>query len=120
MGDLLRENRLEIAGTVAVLGFVLTVVSYTAYLADPGFLASYEGAVVGGWNLWVMAIAPFMLLAGGWYAGEQVLLRRRFEEKIDIDRRSEYRDRVRELEGMVEKLPRRYEERLDEQVEEYR
>lgn len=120
MGSLLSDHVLETAGAVAVVGLLLTVVSYTAYLADLAFLAGYERALRGGWNLWVMAISPFMLLAGGWYAGEQLLLRKRFEEKIDIERRSEYRDRIRELEAMVEKLPSEYRDRLEDQVEEYR
>lgn len=120
MGDLLHDHILEIGMFVAFLGLMFTVLSYTAYLADPALLAGYEHALRGGWNLWVMAIAPFMLLAGGWYAGEQVYLRRRFEEKIDIDRRSEYRDRIRDLEEMAEKLPAEYQERLDDQVERFR
>jgi hypothetical protein len=120
MGDLIRERMLEIAGTVTVVGFLLTVVSYTAYLADPGFLAGYEEALRGGWNLWIMAISPFVLLMGGWYAGEQILLRRRFEEHIAMERRSESRDRIRELEDIVRKLPSRYEQRLVEETEEFR
>lgn len=120
MAEFLREHVLEVGLLVAAAGFLLTVVSYTAYLADPPILAGYEHALRGGWNLWVMAISPFTLLAGGWYAGEQILLRRRFEEKIEMDRRHEYRDRVRELEDIAEKLPARYRERLEEQADDLR
>lgn len=120
MGDLVREHMLEIGAVAAGVGLVLTVVSFTAYLADPALLAGYETALRGGWNLWVMAIGPSMLLFGGWYFGEQILLRRRFEENIDIQKRSEYRDRVRDLEETVAKLPAEYQERLEETVEEFR
>lgn len=115
----LRNNALVISAVVLVIGLVLTVLAYTAAYPASGWNAFYENLVPsstseGDWNLLVRVVAPIVLLVGIWYVGEQLLARRKFNRLMGVDKKSDFSKNVTTLTETAKKLPKRYEEQLQE------
>lgn len=116
---------MEIGGLVAAVGLVLTVISFTYAFADaaPGWLGWYDGIVdqpQGNWNTVVIIVGPILLIMGGFYLGEQIVLRRRFERLIDTTKKSEFTSRRRDLDDLSKRLPTNFSERLRDKEAEFR
>lgn len=120
MGGFWRNNALWIGAVLTILGLVLVLLSYLTYfnLAELAWyrelVCPTHGQACKDWNLWVMVVSPFVLLAGAWNVGEQVVLRRRFDEAIDVRRRREFVQSRSDLEDWARRLPDRYRDRLQE------
>lgn len=118
-----RNNTLWMSSLATVVGLVLTVLAFTAEPAAAGWNAFYERTVpVGGdqdWNLLVRVVAPIILVSGVWYLGEQIIARRKFERLINAEKKSAFQDNLDELEETARKLPKEYEERLNEKTESF-
>lgn len=118
-----RNNTLWMSSVATLVGLVGTVLAFTAEPTAAGWNAFYENAVpVGGgqdWNLLVQVVAPVVLLSGAWYLGEQIIARRKFERLINAEKKSAFQDNLEQLEETVQKLPKEYEERLDEKTESF-
>lgn len=119
-----RKHTLWMSSVATVVGLALTVLAYTAEPTAGGWNAFYEQAVPmesteGSWNLLVKVVAPIVLVSGAWYLGEQILARRKFEDLIGTEKKSAFQDNYEELQEAAAKLPKRYEERLDEKANEF-
>lgn len=119
-----RKHTLWMSSVATVVGLALTILAYTAEPTAGGWNAFYEQAVPmqtseGSWNLLIKVVAPIVLVSGGWYLGEQILARRKFENLIEIEKKSAFQDNYEELREQAGKLPKRYEERLDEKADEF-
>jgi hypothetical protein len=60
-----------------------------------------------------------MLIIGGFYFGEQLVLRRRFERLLDTPRKSEFSTRRRDLEDLAKRLPDTFRQRIDAKESEF-
>lgn len=111
------------SSVATLVGLALTVLAFTAEPTAGGWNAFYERTVpVGGdqdWNLLARVVAPIVLVSGVWYLGEQIIARRKFERLINAEKKSEFQDNLEQLEETVGKLPKEYEERLDEKTESF-
>jgi hypothetical protein len=112
-----RNHLLAIAVVVTIVGLVPTVVAYL--VADYGGVSPgpswYTDLVPNdGWNLWVKIVAPLVLLTGLWYLGEQLLLRRKLHRLVDTGKRSDLVRNMSQIEGILGRLPRSFEKRVQE------
>ena len=117
---------LEIGAVVLALGVILTFISFAyAFLsADKRpWLDWYANLVQrpeGNYNLILFILGPILLITGGFYVGEQVVLRRRFERLLDTPKRSEFTSRRRDLEDLARRLPDGYMKRIDAKEGEFK
>lgn len=112
-----KNHMMEIGSVLAIVGLVLTVISFTYGFADttPSWLGWYHDIVErpeGNYNLFLFIAGPILLIMGGFYAGEQIVLRRRFERLLDTPKRSEFTSRRRDLEDLARRLPDGFSERI--------
>lgn len=119
-----KNHMLEIGGAVAVIGLILTIISFTYAYADarPSWLNGYNSIVnkpEGNYNLILFIAGPLMLLIGGFYFGEQIVLRRRFERMIDTPKKSEFVSRRRDLEDLAKRLPDGFGKRIKQKENEF-
>lgn len=121
-----RNHTLEIGLVVLVLGIVLTAVSFLyAFVSAQSrpWLDPYAGLVQrpeGDYNLVLFILGPILLLVGGFYAGEQLILRRRFERLLDTPRKSEFATRRKDLEELARRLPEGYAGRIEAKEGEFK
>ena len=119
-----KNHMLELGIVLLILGLLGTVVSFVLNFADttPSWLASYEDLVrrpQGDFNLILLIAGPILLIWGGFWVGEQMVLRRRFERLLDTPKRSEFTSRRSELESMTKRLPDGYRKRITEKESEF-
>lgn len=112
-----KNHMLEIGALVGAVGLILTIISFTYSFASttPGWLVSYDALVnrdEGNYNLVLFIAGPIMLIIGGFYFGEQLVLRRRFERLLDTPRKSEFASRRRDLDDLAKRLPDNYGKRI--------
>jgi len=115
---------MTIGGILLVVGLVGTLISwiYNFVQPPPGWLSTYDGWVnrgEGNYNLFLFIAAPILLIMGGFYFGEQVVLRRRFERMLDTPKKSEFASRRRDLEDLSKRLPEAYAKRISEKESEF-
>lgn len=112
---------LEMGLALGVVGLVGTIIAFTYRFATttPSWLAWYgklvnvsSGSAAGDYNLVLMILAPILLIWGGFWFGEQVILRRRFDRMLDTPKRSEFSSRRSEIESLVKRLPDGYKARV--------
>jgi hypothetical protein len=124
-----RNHMLEIGGILLVLGVVLTVISFSDSFVEPtpAWLSPYHdlvhvttGDYKGNYNLILFILGPILLLMGGFYFGEQLVLRRRFERLLDTPKKSEFASRRKDLEDLAKRLPSAYNERIDAKEAEFK
>ena len=116
---------MEIGGAILAVGIVLTIVSFTYRFVTPtpGWLSGYAGLVQrpeGDYNLILLILGPILVIMGGFYVGEQVVLRRRFERLLDTPKRSEFTSRRRTLEDLARRLPDGFSSRIEEKESEFK
>lgn len=122
MGRWTKDHVLEVGAAVGVAGLVLMLLSYVYRFADaPGWLGFYEsalaaipGAEPAGYNLWVMILSTILFVSGAFYAGEQIVLRRRFERLLATSKKSEFVSNRKDLDVLVRRLPGGYRQRVKE------
>ncbi len=119
-----KNHMLEIGAVVAVLGLLLTIISFTYSFSDttPGWLSGYDSMVrrpEGNYNLILFIAGPLMLIIGGFYFGEQLVLRRRFERLLDTRRKSEFAGRRKDLEDLARRLPDGFRQRIEAKESEF-
>lgn len=112
-----KNHMLELGVVIGVVGLVGSIIAFTLRFAKqtPSWLASYRTLVVrpeGDWNLVLLIVGPILLIWGGFWVGEQVVLRRRFERMLDTPKRSEFSARRSELETLSKRLPDGYKKRI--------
>ena len=116
---------LEIGAVTLALGVILTVISFVYAFVDPpnrGWLSWYANLVErpeGNYNLILFILGPILLLTGGFYVGEQIVLRRRFERLLDTPKRSEFTSRRRDLEELARRLPEGFADRIRQKESEF-
>lgn len=121
-----RNHILEIGALVLALGLTLTVISFVYSFVDPasrGWLDWYADLVErpeGNYNLILFILGPILLIAGGFYVGEQLVLRRRFERLLETPKKSEFASRRRDLEELARRLPEPYSGRIDAKEAEFK
>jgi hypothetical protein len=128
MGSFLKNNMLWIGVVVGAVGLVLSLLAYVFHFGNqPSFLAWYGKLVIYGTppsetnvNQWVMIVAPLILLTGGWYAGEQLVLRRKFEKLLETPKKSEFLQNKKELEDIAKQLPDGYWARVEMKESEFK
>ena len=117
---------LEIGAITLALGVILTVISFVYAFVDPPsrtWLDWYANVVQrpeGNYNLILFILGPILLLTGGFYLGEQIVLRRRFERLLDTPKRSEFSSRRRDLEDLARRLPEGYSGRIEAKENEFK
>lgn len=116
---------LELGVVLLVIGLVGTIVSFTYNSANvtPDWLDSYQNLVnrpgEGDYNLIVLIVAPIILIWGGFWVGEQLVLRRRFDRLLDTPKKSEFASRRGKLEETAKRLPDGYRKRISEKEAEF-
>ncbi len=119
---------MEIGAVFFVLGLVMSILSYVYNFGDnPAFLAFYDnfirnvpGADAEGYNLLFMLLGTLFLIGGGWYFGEQLVLRRRFERLISTAKKSDFVSHRKDLDELASRLPRGYRGRIEEKENSFR
>jgi hypothetical protein len=115
---LAKNYTLHLSAVVLALSIVGLLVSW-----GPGLFFQLAGAplprdvlktLAEGWGLWVLFLGFLGLIIGGWYVGEQVYKRRKFEKLIGTDKRSDFVAARKELEDLAKRLPDRYKPRIAE------
>lgn len=118
-----KNHMMEIGSVLAIVGLVLTVISFShAFLDAPSWLDWYNDLVnrpEGNYNLILLIVGPIVLIMGAFYAGEQIVLRRRFERLLDTPKRSEFTSRRRDLEDLARRLPDHFGKRIREKEGEF-
>lgn len=115
-----KNHALEVGVVMFGVGLVLAVLSYGYTFGDaPGWLGWYEdildgipGADATGYNLVVLIVGTVLLVSGAWSAGEQIVLRRRFERLIDTPKKSEFVSNRKSLDKLSRRLPDEYRSRV--------
>jgi len=121
-----KNHMMEIGAVVAGLGLVLTIIAFVYEFADttPAWLSWYDSIVnrpsEGDYNLFVVILGPILLVMGGFYIGEQVMLRRRFDELLDTSKKSEFTARRRDLQDLARRLPDDFRGRIEAKENEFR
>lgn len=126
-----RNHVLEIGSVVLVVGLVLTILSFTDNWVHPApawltwyhnltHPASVSGSANGDYNLIALIVGPILLIMGGFYVGEQVVLRRRFERMLDTPQKSEFAKRRRDLEDLAKRLPSNFEDKIEKKESEFK
>ncbi|HWG92121.1 MAG TPA: DUF3198 domain-containing protein [Candidatus Thermoplasmatota archaeon] len=118
MAKFTKNYTLEIGLGVAIVGLLLTVVSWIEKFA-PGTLGFYHRLVentadAGDWNLLLVIVGPLLLIGGAYYFGEQLFLRARFEKLLATSQRTAFTKNRRDLEELARRLPDRYASRISE------
>lgn len=125
MARFTKNHMLELGAVLLVIGLVGTIISFTQNWADttPGWLRQYAALMdrpgEGDYNLILLIVAPIVLIWGGFWVGEQVLLRRRFERLLDTPKRSEFASRRTDLDDIAKRLPDGYRARIKEKESEF-
>jgi len=119
-----KNHMLELGAVLLVIGLIGTIIAATYNWADttPGWLAQYGTFVErpqGDFNLLLLIVAPILLIWGGFWVGEQMILRRRFDKLLDTPKRSEFTSRRSQLEEMTKRLPDGYRGRIKEKENEF-
>lgn len=96
---------------VSVVGLLLT--SPVLGMASPDLDRQVRTAL-GAWGLWVLLLSALGALMGGWYFGEQLYKRRKFERLLETDKRSDFVGSRKTLEDLAKTLPDRYKPRIAE------
>ena len=113
---------LEIGAIVTILGLVATAVAYVWKYLAPTWLASY-GTMVnrpeGDYNVILLLAGPLLLIIGGFYLGEQLVLRRRFDKMLDTPKKSEFSSRRKDLEDLSKRLPDAYSKKISAKENEF-
>lgn len=120
-----RNHILEIGAIVLVIGVVMTIISFTYSFVDPhpSWLDGYATLVnrpEGNYNLVMFIVGPILLIMGGFYMGEQMVLRRRFERLLDTPKRSEFASRRKDLDDLAKRLPQKFEARIESKEAEFK
>ena len=121
----LRGFLLPISIALFALGVYLTITGGYWVLHASEFIGKneyfdYLTQWAGAWNWWFLILGVILLLAGGWYAVDNIRKRRKFEEYIESDSKKKFVQNLRELEEIAYKLGPKYEERLAEKKREWR
>lgn len=125
MARFTKNHMLEMGAVLLVLGLVLTTVASILHFGDttPAFLREYERVMrqsgQGDFNLLVLIAGPILLIWGGFWVGEQVIYRRRFERLIETPKRSEFTSRRSQLEEISKRLPDGYRQRIKAKESEF-
>lgn len=119
MARITKNYTMEIGLAVAILGFLITLVSWIAKFTElplPLYrrLVEDTSATAGDWNLLLVIIGPLLLIGGAWYFFEQLFLRRRFEKLLATSQKSAFTKNKREIEDIARRLPDRYYSRIAE------
>ena len=72
------------------------------------------------YNLILVIAGPILLIMGGFYFGEQLVLRRRFERLLDTPKRSEFSSRRRDLEDLAKRLPEGFTAKIEAKESEFK
>lgn len=119
-----RKHTLWLSSLATLVGIVFTVLAFAANYEAAGWTDFYEawvpqGTGAGNWNRFVQVVAPIVLVTGGWYLGEQIIARRKFNRMISTESKSEFQRNLDELEQTAGKLPKRFKEQLEDKREEF-
>lgn len=119
-----KNHMLELGAVLLVIGLVGTIIAFVDNFADttPSWLRWYEELVTrpqGDFNLILLIVAPILLIWGGFWVGEQIVLRRRFERLLDTPKRSEFAARRPQIEEVTKRLPDGYKRRINEKESEF-
>lgn len=127
MARFTRNYMLEIGAVVLAVGVVFAFLSYVQQFASPGWLGwwadaleTIPGADLEGWNLVVMIVSTILTITGGFYFGEQLVLRRRFERLIETPKKSEFASHRKDLDDLARRLPQSYKGRINAKEAEFR
>ncbi|HVL49086.1 MAG TPA: hypothetical protein VM889_11055 [Candidatus Thermoplasmatota archaeon] len=124
MAKFTKNHMLEIGLALTVVGLLLTVVSWswawdvgdarTGWLASYEPLANFHDLEDGDYNLIPMIVGPIVLIMGLFYAGEQLVLRRRFERLMEVKKKGDFLSNLRDIEALAKRLPDGYRARVRE------
>lgn len=119
-----KNHMLELGAVLLILGLAISIPAWVLRLADttPGWLASYARFLdrpEGDWNLLMIIIGPILLIWGGFWVGEQLVLRRRFDRLLDTPKKSEFAARRSQLEETAKRLPDGYRKRISAKESEF-
>lgn len=119
-----KNHMLELGAVLLLVGLIGTIIAFTDNYADstPSWLQWYENLVTrpqGDFNLILLILAPILLIWGGFWVGEQLVLRRRFERLLDTPKKSEFVSRRQQMEEVTKRLPDGYRKRITEKESEF-
>lgn len=126
MGRITRNYMLPIGAAILVVGLALSLLAYwDMWSARPSWYESFLDAIPGqglngDWNVFLRILGPVLVVTGAWYAGEQLVLRRRFDRMIDTTKKSEFVARRKDLEDLSRRLPTTYRSRIEEKEAAFR
>lgn len=111
----LKNYMLPISGVVFAVSLVGAVLGFDVVGSlDRGAGASLRAPLTADWWLLVALVSAFAALIGGWYFGEQLWIRRKFEKLIGTDKRSDFVSSRKDLEDLARRLPDSYKPRIKE------
>ena len=118
----IRENMIPISSTILAVSLIGLFIS-TAYFffldSLPDFLKGVCAAP-GAWNYWIILLAIFGVIIGGWYLYDTVKKKRKFEELMDTNSKSKFTRNLPDLEDIAWYLGKDYEKRLEEKKKKLR
>jgi len=125
MNKIFREHMLMLSAVLFGAGIIMTVIGflwYFTFIQSNILNPSLEefSKKLGNWGWWILIPAPFVLIAGGWYFSDQLLARRKFSEIISTNSKASFVKNVGEIEGVVWKLPKKYEVKFEEKKKKFK
>jgi len=111
---LFKNYMLPISGIVLLLSIVGAVIGTRLLAGVAPSLDQQLAGSLGPWTLWLAILGGFGILVAGWYFAEQVYLRRKFEQLIGTDKRTDFQSSRKRLDDMAKRLPDGYRARVKE------
>ncbi|MDI6916787.1 MAG: DUF3198 domain-containing protein [Thermoplasmatales archaeon] len=125
MNKIFREYMLMLSAILFGVGIIMTVIGFLwcftviqLNTVNPSLEEFSEK--LGNWGWWILIPAPFILIAGGWYFSDQLLARKKFNKMISTNSKASLVKNIGEVEGIMWKLPRKYEVRFEEKKKKFK
>lgn len=127
MARFFKNYMLPFSTVLTVLGVFLTTISWWVAYAPLTFksldfyrsiLHSVNKSAQGDVNLILMIGAPILLVSAGWYMGEQIVKRRRFEKLFETTKKSDFARNRKDMEEAARDLPDSYRQRIRDREKE--
>lgn len=117
--NVFKEYILPLSLVALIVGIVLLVISVIGLWFSEDVKALKDVTdFFGDWNLWLVIISPFIVIAGGFYFGDTMLKRREFYKLINTSSKAEFIRNKDRIEFLAWRLTKRDRERYFERKKE--
>lgn len=116
---LLHEHTLEISAVGVVVSGVLLLFNILMYLPDYAPSLAGISNQMGDWKYWLFIIPPLFLMICGFYLGDNVLKRRKFNKLVNTTSKANFLRNLDDIEYLAWKLTERHAAIVDEKKKEF-